>query len=745
MNIKKTSNKHVTPSSHITRFGDRFQMDFGFMKGKTDNISVRSHDGYNSYLLIIDYFTRYLWVFLSKNKQPPIKVLHKFLRTYGQQTGIRTIRTDQGGELARSSEFQQAITEAGYSIEITGSDNSAQNGVAERPHQTLANMVRAGIENAGLHVKYWSDALLHAVYIKNRLPHQHFQYKQTPYEKLTGLKPDLRKLRVFGSRLVARKPGRRSPKISKHSYTGIFLRYAKTMNNLVYLDTTTKKIKTTTYGAFDEAHFSYPDKPPGARILVELGLEEQPYIAHKDPNNIADATQPVLEVLKTSPEAKTPTKGTIDAAGYDLYSLHPQTIPPHKIGMVDTGIATKFPPNTYGRIAGRSGLAINNQIDVKGGVIDPDYTGNIKVILHNFGDVPFQICKHDRIAQLILEQYTPSNIVLKKSLPKTSRSDSGFGSTGIKTPHTGSTSHIIPHQDDEITPIARRATILQQSHIEMVFTKPIFTTTITMTKRGKHPTLGLDIAQTKDNIIINTCLSGTPAAKIPKWRQVLKGAVLHSIDGQSVTNMSDIKKQIAQKAPGESILLQVIPVHPTNIHPETGIPQINFDQFIHLCRTHQEVLEKANTVNYDDEVDDTSKIIVNKLDTPTLTRTKLLQQDDWKDWEASEFLQLDQYKRQKMFGEPGPISSNSVNILPMIWVYLVKTDGRKKARCVANGAAHLKGSITIANTYAACLEQAACRLFWSVVAMKNKKVYMVPMLQMLSPKPHHQNLLYISK
>ena len=46
MNIKKTSNKHVTPSSNVQRFGDRFQMDFGFMKGKQDNISLRSHDGY---------------------------------------------------------------------------------------------------------------------------------------------------------------------------------------------------------------------------------------------------------------------------------------------------------------------------------------------------------------------------------------------------------------------------------------------------------------------------------------------------------------------------------------------------------------------------------------------------------------------------------------------------------------------------------------------------------------------------
>ena len=77
----------------------------------------------------------------------------------------------------------------------------------ERPHKTLANVVRAGLKNVGLSYKYWSDALLHTVYIKNHIPHSHFGNKHTPYEKLTGQPPDLSKLRIFGSRIVTRKPG----------------------------------------------------------------------------------------------------------------------------------------------------------------------------------------------------------------------------------------------------------------------------------------------------------------------------------------------------------------------------------------------------------------------------------------------------------------------------------------------------------------------------------------------------------
>ena len=118
---------------------------------QTDNCIVRSYEGYNCYLLIIEHFTQYTWVFLSKNKHPLLKTITQFLRTYGNSDSIRVIRTDQGGELAKSASFRDTVQLADYTVETTGADNSSQNGLAERPHQTLANMVRTDLENAGLH------------------------------------------------------------------------------------------------------------------------------------------------------------------------------------------------------------------------------------------------------------------------------------------------------------------------------------------------------------------------------------------------------------------------------------------------------------------------------------------------------------------------------------------------------------------------------------------------------------------
>ena len=98
-----------------------------------------------------------------------------------------------------------------------------------------------------------------------------------------------------------------------------------------------------------------------------------------------------------------------------------------------------------------------------------------------------------------------------------------------------------------------------------------------------------------------------------------------------------------------------------------------------------------------------------------------------------------------MFSHPGPLPSTNTDfsILPMIWVYLIKTDGRKKARCVANGAPHLKDTITLAATYAACLDQSACRLFWSIAAIKNKKVFSADAQNAFAEAPPPKSPLYL--
>ena len=125
-----------------------------------------------------------------------------------------------------------------------------------------------------------------------------------------------------------------------------------------------------------------------------------------------------------------PKRGSEGAAGLDLSSIIDATIPPGGKMGVPTGVAIKLPQGVYGRIAPRSGLAYKKHIGVGAGVIDPDFTGELQVILFNHAKEDFVIKAGDRIAQLVLEKFSDVPCVEVDELPSTQRGEIGFGSTG---------------------------------------------------------------------------------------------------------------------------------------------------------------------------------------------------------------------------------------------------------------------------------------------------------------------------
>ena len=142
--------------------------------------------------------------------------------------------------------------------------------------------------------------------------------------------------------------------------------------------------------------------------------------------------------------------------------------------------------------------------------------------------------------------------------------------------------------------------------------------------------------------------------------------------------------------------------------------------------------------------DDIDPKIPSTVSINSLTRGKLITQEDWKEWEKVEKDQPDLYETQKMFSPPTKLPNEyEINVLAMIWVYLVKTCDRKKARYVANGNPKQKGNITLANTYAACLEQAGARIFWATYAIKNKLVFDSDMSNAFAEVPAPKAPLYL--
>lgn len=127
--------------------------------------------------------------------------------------------------------------------------------------------------------------------------------------------------------------------------------------------------------------------------------------------------------------ATLPIRSTKHSAGYDLFSTKTVSIKAGARELISTGISwEKTCPNSkeVGFIKPRSSLAYKHGIDVMAGVIDGDYTGEIKVLLINHGFQHFHIKSGDKIAQIVLLDYVitePDNLVSTERF-------GGFGSTG---------------------------------------------------------------------------------------------------------------------------------------------------------------------------------------------------------------------------------------------------------------------------------------------------------------------------
>ena len=135
-----------------------------------------------------------------------------------------------------------------------------------------------------------------------------------------------------------------------------------------------------------------------------------------------------LQFVKMSPRAVVPSKATKYSIGLDLHSPDNYLIRPKKQVLIPTQIKLGIPSGYYGRIASKSCLAIQNQVHVGAGVTDPDYTGEIKVLLINNSKHYCQIKEGEPIAQLILEKASVPILKQVKELPITERGDRGCGS-----------------------------------------------------------------------------------------------------------------------------------------------------------------------------------------------------------------------------------------------------------------------------------------------------------------------------
>ena len=129
-----------------------------------------------------------------------------------------------------------------------------------------------------------------------------------------------------------------------------------------------------------------------------------------------------------------PAYATELSAGMDLRACLEQsvTLGPLERALIPTGLFIALPPGFEAQVRPRSGLAAKHGITVLNtpGTIDADYRGEIKVILVNLSDTPFEIVPGERIAQMVVARHERVEWLETDSLDETARGAGGFGSTG---------------------------------------------------------------------------------------------------------------------------------------------------------------------------------------------------------------------------------------------------------------------------------------------------------------------------
>ena len=157
--------------------------------------------------------------------------------------------------------------------------------------------------------------------------------------------------------------------------------------------------------------------------IIEIDNEKYPFFLPQG-----------IDIKLLTANAKIPTRGSEEAAGYDLYAANsePVSIAPHTTEKVGTGIACALPYGSFGAIFARSGLATKQGLRPANcvGVCDSDYRGEYIVAVHNDTDEVKIIQPGDRIAQLVLLPFIPMMFNVVDELSDTDRGEGGFGSTG---------------------------------------------------------------------------------------------------------------------------------------------------------------------------------------------------------------------------------------------------------------------------------------------------------------------------
>ncbi|RVX04505.1 Retrovirus-related Pol polyprotein from transposon RE1 [Vitis vinifera] len=219
------------------------------------NFNFYSTDNFKYYVIFVDHFTKYIWLYPLKRKSDTHDVFVRFKALVEKffNRPIITLYSDNGGEYQALSSF---LTINGVSHLTSPPHTPEHNGYSERRHRHIVETGLSLLTHASMPLSYWPFAFSTAVYLINRLPTPTLNHL-SPYFKLFGTFPNYSKLRSFGCLCYPWLRPYTSHKLESRSSPCVFVGYSPTQSAYLCLDTSTARLYTSRHVRFVESIFPF--------------------------------------------------------------------------------------------------------------------------------------------------------------------------------------------------------------------------------------------------------------------------------------------------------------------------------------------------------------------------------------------------------------------------------------------------------------------------------------------------------
>jgi transposase InsO family protein len=240
-----------------------------------------SFSGFRYWVTFIDDYSRFRFV-LPIQATSDVFVAFKQFKAFAEnqtERKIKTLRDDKGGEYM-SNAMLEFTNECGIERQHTVRARPQQNGVAERANRVLSERITAMMNESGLAMVFWGEALAALVYVWNRCPTAALD-NATPYELWNGRKPDVSHLRVWGCTAYVHVQKDKRPALHPHYEKCVFIGYPDGYKGWKFYNPTTKRTVISERADFDE-------RPPVVAAFTPTSVPAVPYIAPDLPSDADD-------------------------------------------------------------------------------------------------------------------------------------------------------------------------------------------------------------------------------------------------------------------------------------------------------------------------------------------------------------------------------------------------------------------------------------------------------------------------